>query len=157
MRLCGIVSASLRVGEAVLIVATPEHRTSLVEELKSGGVDIRTHAREGRFTMVDANDLLASFLVNAHPDPTRFEAEVGRLLTEVRAKSKSLDHRVTVFGEIVNLLWQQGNKQGAIELEALWNDALMKNAFHLHCGYDRSYLRGDDESSVCNVHTHTLQ
>ena len=157
MRLCGIVSSSLRVGDSVLIVATPEHRTSLVEELKSAGVDVRSHAREGTFTMVDAYEMLLSIMVNGHPDPLRFEDQIGRLLMRIRAISKSPDQRFTVFGEIVNLMWEQGNKQGALELEALWNDALNKNSFHLHCGYQRTGFQGDDEAAVCEVHTHMLQ
>jgi KaiC/GvpD/RAD55 family RecA-like ATPase len=53
-RLCGIVSSSLQIGDAVLIVATAEHRDQLVKELQIRGVDVRTQAREGRFTMMDA-------------------------------------------------------------------------------------------------------
>ena len=43
-RLCGIVSSSLRIGDAVLIVATAETRNQLITELRKSDVDVRLHA-----------------------------------------------------------------------------------------------------------------
>src|SRR5689334_13671973 len=83
-RLCGIVSSSLQVGDAVLIVATTEHRDQLVKELVSHGVDIRMHARDGRYTMVDATEMLSTFMVNGMPDRDLFVASVGDILIKAR-------------------------------------------------------------------------
>jgi len=33
------------------------------------------------------------------------------------------------FGEMVAILWSEGNKVGALELERLWNDVLKDHAF----------------------------
>jgi hypothetical protein len=61
---------------------------------------------------------------------------------------------------MVAVLWEQGNKQGALELEALWNEALNSSAFHLHCAYPSWNFRDiADEAAiaeVCNIHSHVL-
>src|SRR5581483_10824282 len=42
------------------------------------------------------------------------------------------------FGEMVALLWAQGNTEAAIRLEQLWNQLAEKHSFHLHCAYPLS-------------------
>lgn len=155
-RLCGIVGSGLRLGDSVLIVATPPHRNALVKELNAVGVNVRSHAREGRFTMLDAEDVLATFLVDGMPDRERFMLSIGAVLEDARAKSVSAGRSLTVFGEMVAVLWDQGNKRGALELEALWNDALNDRAFHLHCAYPRSGFINGDEEAVCRSHSHVV-
>ncbi len=159
-RLCGVVSSGLKVGNSVLIVATAFHRDQLIRELAEAGVDVPQHAREGRFTMYDAEDTLATFMLNGRPDPTLFKHSVGNLLNRARQNARSKDRGLTVFGEMVAVLWEQGNKQAAHELEALWNEALNDSAFHLHCAYPRwSFVSSVDDAAleeICHVHSHVL-
>lgn len=157
-RLCGIVSSSLRVGDAVLIVANSEHRDQLVAGLQESGVDVRAHAREGRYTMVDAEETLSTFMVNGMPDGGLFMASVGALLADARKNARSKGQGLMVFGEMVAVLWDAGNKEAALRLEELWNDALNDRAFHLHCAYPRwGFVNQADEIAVCSVHSHVLQ
>src|ERR1043165_8779989 len=88
-RLCGITSSGLRLGDSVLIVARVETRNKLVEALRSMGVDVRRHARERRFTMVDASEALATFMVNGSPDPTLFNISIGRMLADSQQRARS--------------------------------------------------------------------
>lgn len=159
-RLCGIVTSGLHVGNSVLIVATSAHRDRLVRELRDTGINIRAYARDGRFAMYDAEETLAAFMVNDRPDRDLFMRSVGALLSDARKSSLSRDAGLTVFGEMVAVLWKQGRKQAAIELEALWNESLNEEAFHLHCAYPRLlFISGQDEhgfSAVCNAHSHVL-
>lgn len=159
-RLCGIVSSGLKVGNSVLIVATPSHRNALVKELTDADVEVREHAREGRFTMYDAEETLATFMVNGCPDRVRFDQSVGKLLSEAREKARSKDRGLTVFGEMVAVLWEQGNKEAALQLENLWNDLLNERAFHLHCAYPRwNFVNPADEAgmaAVCHTHSHVF-
>ncbi|HEU5451710.1 MAG TPA: MEDS domain-containing protein [Terriglobales bacterium] len=156
-RLCGIVSSSLRIGNSVLIVATPEHREQLVRELSGIGIDIRSQAREGRFSMLDAQELLRTFMVNGMPSRDLFLLAIGTALEDARRKSRGAGQGVTVFGEMVAVLWDQGNKQGALEVEELWNQALRDQTFHLHCAYPRSgFVSGEDELAVCSSHSHVV-
>src|SRR5258707_7134750 len=47
----------------------------------------------------------------------------------------SKESRVVAFGEMVALLWAEGNIDAAIRLEQLWNDLARRHAFSLHCAY----------------------
>jgi MEDS: MEthanogen/methylotroph, DcmR Sensory domain len=42
---------------------------------------------------------------------------------------------VRVFGEMVALLWNEGNARGAVRLEDLWNNLAKKIPFTLLCAY----------------------
>ena len=156
-RLCGIVSSSLRIGDAVLIVATTEHRNQLVKEVQSAGVNLREHARHGRYTMVDTGEMLSTFMVKGMPDAGLFWLSMGAMLAKTRKAARNKAHGLTVFGEMVAVLWDQGEKKAALELEQLWNDTLNHRAFLLHCAYPRSgFINEADEAAVCSVHTHLV-
>jgi hypothetical protein len=157
-RLCAIVASSLEVGDCVLIVATAAHRDQLLSELRKGSLDVQAHSREGRFRMLDAKETLATFMVKGMPDRVRFMQSVGVLLDQARNLAESKHRGLTVFGEMVAVLWDAGNKEGALQLEALWNDALNDRAFHLHCAYPRSgFVNASDEAAVCGTHSQVVQ
>jgi hypothetical protein len=159
-RLCGIVTSGLHVGNSVVIVATSAHRELLVKELREFGINIRSYARDGRFAMYDAEDTLATFMVNDKPHRDLFKKGVGGLLADARKHALSEGLGLTVFGEMVAVLWEQRKKEAALELEALWNDALNRRAFHLHCAYPRlPFASAQDEqgyAAVCQAHSHVL-
>jgi hypothetical protein len=159
-RLCGIVTSGLRSGNAVLVVATATHRQQLVKELESAGVEVRKVAREGRFIMLDAKETLTGFMVNGKPDRDLFMSTVGNLLTQAKKAARSQDKGLTVFGEMVAVLWDDGQKEAALELEAIWNDVLNDRVFHLHCAYPRwVFTDNADETgmaAICHTHSHVL-
>ena len=160
-RLCGIVNSGLQVGNSIVIVATAEHRQELVKQLDKARINIRPHVRHGRFAMFDAAEILETFMVNGRPDRLRFTTSVGRLLAEAKKSARSGKRELTVFGEMVALLWEAGNRDGALELEALWNDAMNDSAFHLHCAYPRRCFSAHDGdqhtfADVCSSHSHIV-
>jgi hypothetical protein len=121
-------------------------------------VDVRAHARAGRYTMIDAKEMLNTFMVDGMPDCDRFTASVGELLANTRAAARNCDRGLTVFGEMVAVLWDEGQKEAALQLEALWNDVLHDRHFHLHCAYPRwGFVNEADEAAVCGAHSHVVQ
>lgn len=157
-RLCGVVCSGLLVGNSVLLVATPQHRDQLISCLERLDVDVRKHAREGQFAMVDAEELLSTFMVQDVPHPRLFLRSVGALLTEAKKAARSREQGLTVFGEMVAVLWEQGNKSGALRLEKLWNDLLNDRAFHLHCAYPQWLLEhdGDGIRGITEAHSQVV-
>lgn len=156
-RLCEVVYSSLKVGDAVLIVATAHHRERLVKGLRKTGIELREHAREGRYTMIDADEMLSTFMVNGMPDSCLFTTSVGDVLAKARKGARSKAQGLMVFGEMVAVLWDKGAKDAALQLEALWNGALHHRAFHLHCAYPRwGFINADDEVAVCAAHSHLV-
>jgi hypothetical protein len=156
-RLCAVVSASLRSGDSVLIIATAEHRNQLLRDLQDCGLDVREHAREGRYAMLDARETLAAFMKDGMPDTNLFNAAVGDILDGIGGSSRTSEKRLTVFGEMVAVLWEDGKKDAALQLETLWNEALNNRAFHMHCAYPQGILTEGDVAAIRSVHSHFVQ
>jgi signal transduction histidine kinase len=68
--------------------------------------------------------------------------------------------RVRAYGEMVDLLWKDGNASAALRLEELWNEESARHSFELLCAYAMGsfYREGDHERflRVCSSHTHVL-
>jgi hypothetical protein len=157
-RLSTIVSTSLRLGDAVLIVATQDHRDQLISGLEKAGIEVAALVRDGRYVMLDAAETLSTFMRDGLPDAARFSASVGKVLEDARARAKSKDQGLTVFGEMVAVLWDGGQKGAALALEEIWNSALADSTFNLHCAYPCTVFSDPAElRSVCEVHSHVLQ
>jgi hypothetical protein len=153
-RLRGIVVSGLDLGNSVLIVATAEHRHQLAHALEKFKSQVRDAEKERRFLMCDAEETLATFMVDNRPEREQFLYSLGRLFSEFDE-----DRALIVFGELVSVLWDAGNKVGALELEALWNDLLNRRVFHLHCAYPRGHVSNDEETgfaAICRHHSHVI-
>jgi cytosine/adenosine deaminase-related metal-dependent hydrolase len=157
-RLCAIISTTLTTGDSALIIANPEHREQLLRKLQDRGFDLRAHARDNRYIMLDAQETLATFMRQGKPNATLFRDTVGEILNEAYSAAGQQRKKLTVFGEMVSVLWQQGRHDAALELEQLWNEALSKRAFHLHCAYPSDSVLGDDQlAAIRDVHSHLVQ
>lgn len=157
-RLCAIIATSLRLGDSALIVATAEHRAQLVSALQQVGIDARACARDGRYTMLDAQELLSTFMREGMPDGGLFRQTIGAVLLDARRRAEGRDQGLIVFGEMVALLWADSNKAAALKLEELWNGAMRNVTFHLHCAYPREgFGAACDIDSVHGLHTHVVQ
>lgn len=142
-------------GERVIVVATAEHRDALDEVLLQYCADAVRARITGRYLTLDAREMLAKFMVDDRPEPRRFEATLGAVIDAAVSDGCG----VRVFGEMVSLLWNDGNVSGTIELEALWNDVAATRAFTLLCGYPTSALSGEslnDTNLVCALHSEVL-
>ncbi|MBV9435141.1 MAG: MEDS domain-containing protein [Acidobacteria bacterium] len=157
-RLHNIVEADLKSGNSVLIVATEEHRAHLAAALQESGPEVQKCM--DCLEMFDARETLAKFMIDGHPSDKRFSQSVGNLIADARKKAKNAHRGLTVFGEMVALLWQDGNKVAALELERMWNDALQERSFHLHCAYPRWIVEQNQDLSmvnaICNEHSSVL-
>ena len=71
------------------------------------------------------------------PDPVAFASVIGAALDDLTGSGP-----VHAFGEMVALLWDEGNVTAAIELESLWNDLAEHRTFSLYCAYSMSSSRG---------------
>ena len=157
-RLCSITSSALRAGDCVLIIATAAHRADLVKSLADANVNVRELAREGRFIMLDARETLETFMVHGMPDARLLKKSVGQIVREARKKAAAAGKGLTVFGEMVALLWDEGNREAALTLERLWNDSIDEASFRLFCAYPRRFFHDADSGMdrICQSHSHVL-
>jgi CheY-like chemotaxis protein len=150
------IEAALRGGDSCVVLATPDHRESLQQKLAAMGIDVAKAQSSGRYVAFDAAVILSSFMVDATPDPQRFDDAIGGVIRQMCQH----DRRVYAFGEMVAILWAQGNRKGAIELENLWNELAKEQPFTLYCAYPMSEFGGSDHGDgfegICSCHTRVI-
>jgi hypothetical protein len=90
------------------------------------------------------------------PDAVRFRDVVGTLLERASAGGR----RIVVFGDMVSLLWTEGNTEAAIRLEELWNEQASKSAFTLCCAYPMAGFSNARHAApflkICSQHSHVF-
>ena len=152
------VREGLAVGQPVVIIATEEHRVSLMHRLIADGMPRDFFERSGGLWLLDAREVLATFMSGTLPDADRFRGSVGRLIATARAAGGG--GAVRAYGEMVDILWKDANPEAAIQLESLWNQLAATEHFSLLCGYSMGNFYqscgGYDIADVCKVHARVL-
>jgi hypothetical protein len=152
------VSAYLKdvLGESavVVVIATEPHARAFAQALtgSDGGVESALDS-SGRLILVDAPATLAKLVVGGKVNAEAFEREVG---TMIRAAGRG-GSTVHAYGEMVDLLWQEGDVAGAIELETLWNKLIAELQFSLLCAYHTAAIDVPEHEhalrEVCQLHS----
>jgi signal transduction histidine kinase len=150
------ITKSLASGGASIVVATKAHRDGLFQRLLASGIRLAAAVQEGRYISLDAAETMSGFMKEGLPDQQQFTKVIGGTIARATAAVRGGPTQIAIFGEMVALLWQQGNAQGAIELERLWNDLGQSHSFDLRCGYpltdfDREEHR-DSFAKICGHH-----
>ena len=135
-RVCEFVREGFRADDAAIIICTPEHLQSIDACLSARGFDVDALRNSGQYVALDAAQTLDQFIVNSRPDRQRFSDVVGGQLLRTHATYP----RVRAFGEMVALLWANGNSRAALELEEMWNELLGHHPFSLLCAYSLDRL-----------------
>jgi signal transduction histidine kinase len=108
--------------------------------------------------MPDARNTLERFMVGGAPDDAHFRDTIEPLLRQSTLRSGG--RRPNVFGEMVDLLWRDGQRSAAIQLEECWNDLALHHEFDLLCAYAMdgfgSAADGAGFSSVCRQHSRVI-
>ena len=64
---------------------------------------------------------------------------------------------VRAYGEMVDVLWQNGQDVAAIRLEMLWNKLAATQAFSLLCGYAMgTFYKDSGLSDIHRQHSHVV-
>ena len=118
----------------------------------AAGYDVPELKRSGQYAPFDAAETLGLFMHDGQPEALRFKALVGELIEAATERSAG----VRAFGEMVAILWDEGNREGAINLEGLWNDLGRDHDFTLFCAYRQNQFATEADraafSSVCQAH-----
>jgi hypothetical protein len=131
----GYIGSALKAGSSAIIIATQAHIYNLARKLKRKGVNLATATGEGRYVALEATQVMSKFLVDGRPDPALFSQVIGEVISRAANASRDTHRRVVAFGEMVALLWAEGQCEAAIQLERLWNDLARSYSFSLHCAY----------------------
>ena len=155
--LCTTVSAFLAEGlvaqQPGIVIATQPHRAMIIEHLCGRLIDCDRAVKDGDLVILDAEATLDLFMVNGMPNADLFEVNVSRVIDQtLNGRSRTV---VRAYGEMVDVLWKDGQSDAAIALEILWNKLALKYNFALLCGYSMGsfYKQTTLLEKVCAQHT----
>jgi len=143
---------------AAIIVATRLHLDGLEAHLREQNLAPGLLKERGQLILVDADALLPSLLKDGGVDGETFDKYFGKVFDDIRKQYP----RVLVYGELVNILCEQGTHQLAHELEQVWERflAAFGKDISLLCGYDMAVFEADGLSEVfqqiCLSHSHVV-
>ncbi len=146
-------------GDPALVVATPEHCAAFAAALAAGDWTAARLEHVGLLFVEDAESILTAVTSGGDgPFWTSFEAKVGSAFDRVAERFP--DRPIRVFGEVVNLLCERGDAEGAAVLEQHWNRLAETRRFSLLCGYQLDPFDRSAQVSVlpavCRAHSHVL-
>jgi PAS domain S-box-containing protein len=154
------IGSALGAGDGSIVIATKMHCDGLAKRLRFSGLDVAMAAQQGRYISLDAAETLSKFMVEGWPDSNLFHEVVGSVIAQSRSASRANQPRIAAFGEMVALLWAEGNSGAAIRLEQLWNDLARTQDFHLHCAYPIGFFYEEQHAEliakVCAEHSHVI-
>lgn len=146
------VCGGINSGDAVVIIATADHLTSLNTRLIKREYDISELISNEQYFPLEANAMLEKFMVNHWPDAKLFNECINELISKATKHNKN----VRAFGEMVAILWSEGRNGATVQLEELWRQLHSKNRFTLYCAYPKSgFTQNPSESieKICGLHS----
>jgi anti-sigma regulatory factor (Ser/Thr protein kinase) len=149
----GHLAEALRDDAVVIAIATEPHLSAFEREFDLDGIDAAGAAESGSLIMLDASATLAELEINGQISRHAFQQVVGTLVRNATGRGRT----VRAYGEMVDLLWREGDIPGAIELEKLWNELIAELPFSLLCAYRSEDIAAPEHEhavrDVCQLHT----
>lgn len=146
--LTGFVGGGINADDACIVIATDNHLKALENRLESYGIHIHALIADNRYIPMNAEVALSKFMVKGWPDENLFNQTISDLIERGRNHS---NRRIRAFGEMVAILWAQGNNGATVRLEHLWNKFCQKEAFCLFCAYPKSGFTNEITESMNHI------
>jgi|tagenome__1003787_1003787.scaffolds.fasta_scaffold20688797_2 hypothetical protein len=145
------LAAGMHLGEGAIVIARAENRERFSRALAE------VHGLPAASVcMLDADETLATFMVDGIPEWTAFQRVCGGAIAKLRERYPA----VRAYGEMVDILWQRGARNAALRLEQYWNELGRQHEFSLLCAYEMDPLEPDSYGgaleSVCRCHSHLI-
>ena len=147
------LETGLRRGNGVVVIATPSHTERFLARLRQSGLDPSQVLKSGQLELHDAERVLCKFMRNDMPDWDDFRKALSAVFERVRAFGRGTTR---AYGEMVNVLWQEGKQEAAIRLEEYWNELARLYPFSLFCSYmlDPNHPHSyDGLEAICRTHS----
>lgn len=144
----GLCQAALGVMNAVVLIATVEHRSDILKRLRSNAVDVDGALKNGSLIQLDALDTVSTLMVDDFPDHVRCEKLVGDVVTGAFKAAKGAYPRVAICGECAPALLKEGNAEAAVRLEHFWDEITRRYNADTLCGYLWSVLPEKERSPI---------
>ena len=146
-------------GERVVVVSTPTHLAAIVKAVERRGVDLVELKKRGKWLAFDARRTLSTLITARRIDLRRFKTQFTDVVGDWYKSEPALSMRA--YGEMVDLLYREGDIAAALKLEELWTDLAALHKFPLLCAYAVSSFHEEPSGSsrfsdVCRCHSHVI-
>jgi hypothetical protein len=142
------LAEALEHGCSAVVIAAGDHGAEFEHELERLGTDA-----DGRLVLLDASITLDRLKRGGRIDAIAFRRVIGGMIRDAARGGRP----VWAYGEMVALLWADGDVSSALELERLWNRLGTELEFSLLCGYPSSVMSDPQLrpaiAEVCLLHT----
>ena len=136
------IAAALDAADAAIALATESHRTRILQELRTQGVDIDGAIERGTYLSFDAD---------VAPDPVRF-ADAINGARAAAARAGNAHPRVAFCGERAGRLWAAGRTAEAVQLEQFCGE--LAYDVDILCAYPLPDTQDDEAlTRICAEHT----
>ena len=126
------LETGLRRGNSCVVIAVPNHVDRFLARMRESELDPGLYMKAGQLEVHDAEACLSKFMRHGMPDWDAFRQTIGGVLERVRAFGRGTTR---AYGEMVNVLWQEGKPEAAIRVEEYWNELARLYPFSLFCSY----------------------
>ena len=154
------IGQALLVEQPVLVIATAPHEKRLEQKLAMQGLDVARAVLQGLYVWLDASETLDKLERYRALGESSLHSPIGEILEKISDPQRGRSARVSVFGEVVALLWARGRANEAIQLERLWNDLAKKYPFSVLCAYPVSVFNDTNHAGaflkMCNEHSEVV-
>jgi hypothetical protein len=138
---CRFAAAAIANGEGVILVPTIAHWDAFRPRLESEGVDVKAAEKRGQLTIVDADNLLPTFMRDGMPDSPVFLGLAANVVSQARGDGRY--PKVRWWGEMVNLLWERGEIAASMNLEDLFDKLAHEQDIAIFCSFLMDNFNGD--------------
>jgi DNA-binding NarL/FixJ family response regulator len=138
---CRFAAAAIMNGEGVILVPTVAHWDAFRPRLESEGVDVKAAEKRGQLTVVDADNLLPTFMREGMPDSPVFLGLAQNVISQARGDGRY--PKVRWWGEMVNILWERGEVAASMQLEDQFDQLAHEQEIAIFCSFLMDNFDGD--------------
>ncbi|MGB8988834.1 MAG: response regulator [Candidatus Sulfotelmatobacter sp.] len=138
---CRFAAAAIANGEGIILVPTIAHWDAFRPRLESEGVDVNAAEKRGQLTIVDADNLLPTFMRDGMPDSPVFMGLAANVVSQARGDGRY--PKVRWWGEMVNILWERGDVAASMNLEDLFDQLANEQDIAIFCSFLMDNFNGD--------------
>jgi hypothetical protein len=145
-------------GESIIVAATQAHWRLGCDRLRENGCDIDQLLRTGQLTHLDAHATLSKFMTAGLPDRDLFKSVAKEAIARARCGGRF--PRVRWCGEMVNILYADGNLRGFEQLAQFLGEVAREENTAVFCSlhmdkYDPKIYDGSF-AEICRRYTHVI-
>jgi DcmR-like sensory protein len=143
---CRFAAGAIANGEGIILVPTAAHWEAFRPRLEAEGVDVKAAQNRGQLSIVDADELLPRFMKDAMPDAPVFLGLAADVISTARDGERY--PKVRWWGEMVNVLWEQGNVAASMGLEDQFHHLAQQHEIAIFCSFVMDNFNGEVQARM---------